>query len=391
MAADAKKILRYLEEHKGEMEAFLRKMVEAESPSRDAASQEAVFEILSEKLEALEFSVWRMPGKLTGGYLTAKPRHRQKRLPVQLLIGHCDTVWDKGTLPEMPLEKLDGRLKGPGVFDMKAGLTQIIFALQTIQALGLPLEVTPICIVNSDEEIGSRESTSAIRRLAKIADRAYILEPPLGLDGKLKTARKGLARFTVTVKGKAAHAGLNPGQGVSAILELSHQIQQLFALNDPERGVTVNVGMIEGGISPNVIAPESKAVADVRAPTLKDAELVTEKILALQPVHPDVVLEVEGGFGRMPMEKTPRNNRLWESAKCTAKQIGLHLQDGAAGGGSDANTTSLFTATLDGLGTTGDGAHAAHEFIFLEKMTERTALLVLLLLLPPTKSKTDVS
>ncbi len=391
MTADAKKILRYLEEQKGEMEAFLRQMVAAESPSRDAASQEAVFEILTKKMEALDFSVWRMPGKHTGGYLTAKPRQRQKRLPVQLLIGHCDTVWEKGTLHDMPLKKLDDRLKGPGVFDMKAGLTQIVFALQTIQALGLPLEVTPICIVNSDEEIGSRESTAAIRRLAKIADRAYILEPPLGLDGKLKTARKGLARFTITVKGRAAHAGLNPGQGVSAILELSHQIQQLFSLNDPEQGVTVNVGMIEGGVSPNVVAPMGKAVADVRAPTLKDAELVTEKILTLQPVHPDVELEVEGGFGRMPMEKTPRNSRLWESARSTAEQIGLQLQDGTAGGGSDANTTSLFTATLDGLGTTGDGAHADHEFIFLEKMTERTALLVLLLLLPPTKPKTDTS
>ena len=387
MEVQAEQVQQYLEARRDEMNAFLHLLVATETPSRDARSQDAIFKIFEKRFFQTGYAIRRWPGKLTGGYLIAKPRQRMKKQPLQLLIGHCDTVWAKGTLQNMPFEEVGGHLRGPGIFDMKAGLTQMVFALQTIRDLGLTLPATPVCLINSDEEIGSRESTPAIRRLAKIADRAYVLEPPLGLDGKLKTARKGLGRFTLTVKGKAAHAGLNPGEGASAILELSHQIQKLFALNDPQRGITVNVGVIEGGMSPNVVAPESKAVADVRVPTLDDVDELTQKIMSLQPVNPGVRLEVEGGFGRPPMEKTPRNEKLWLAAREAAYRLGLNLQDGAAGGGSDANTTSLYTATLDGLGATGDGAHAAHEFIFLEKLLERTALLVLLLLLPPLKGE----
>ncbi len=382
MTAIADRICQYLEEQKPNMEKFLRALVALETPSHDAGSQEAILSLLRDKFESEDYSTVYMPGQQTGGYLVAKPRQRIKNQRTQLLIGHCDTVWEKETLLKMPIEKSNGRLSGPGVFDMKAGLTQMVFALQAIRSLDIPLHLTPVCLINSDEEIGSKESTGTIRRLAKIARRAFILEPPLGLDGKLKTARKGLGRFTITVKGKAAHAGLNPGDGVSAILELSHQIQELFSFNDPERGITVNVGMIEGGNSPNVVAPLGKAVADVRAPSLEDAQYITWKINELKPVNPDVQIEVEGGFGRLPMEKTARNDRLWQRAQKEAKKIGVNLKDSTAGGGSDANTTSLFTATLDGLGTTGDGAHALHEFIFLEDMIERTALLTLLLGLP---------
>jgi glutamate carboxypeptidase len=223
--------------------------------------------------------------------------------------------------------------------------------------------------------------------LARITDRALILEPPLGTDGRLKTARKGIGRFTITVKGKAAHAGLNPEQGVSAIMELSHQIQQLFALNDPQKGITVNVGMIEGGISANVVAPEGRAVADVRVATQKDAEWVTQKIVGLKPQNPETKVEVEGGIGRPPMEATPRNQTLWHLAQSLGSSIGLELEQGMAGGGSDGNTTSQYTATLDGLGTVGDGAHAIHEHIRVDSLTQRTTLLALLLLAPPLINK----
>lgn len=364
------------------MEAFLKQLAAVETPSRNPRAQDALFGMLTVKFEELGYQCLRMPGRQTGGYLLARPAQRQQRRPVQLLIGHCDTVWEKGTLQSMPVEETDGRLKGPGIFDMKAGLAQMAFALQAIGNLDLPVEATPVCLINSDEEIGSRESTPAIRRLARIARRAFVLEPPLGLDGKLKTARKGLGRFTITVRGIAAHAGLEPGKGASAILELSHQIQRLFALNDPEKGITVNVGMVEGGVSPNVVAPISKAVVDVRAPTQEDASRISEAIFGLQPATAGASVEVEGGFGRPPMERTPRNRRLWRQAQKAGERMGLELQEAAAGGGSDGNTASLYTATLDGLGTTGDGAHAAHEFIFLDKLLERTALLALLLLLP---------
>lgn len=281
----------------------------------------------------------------------------------------------------MPWIRENGRVKGPGVYDMKAGLTQILFALQTIRALGLELPYLPVVLINSDEEKGSRDATPAIRRLAKMARRAFVLEPPLGLEGKLKTARKGLGRFILTVKGKPAHAGLDPGKGASAILELSHQIQQLFALNDSERGITVNVGMIEGGTSANVIAPTSRAVVDVRVLTQEDGERVAEEIRGLRAHTPGTELRIEGGIGRPPMEKTDRNQQLWQDARRAGEALGLTLEEATAGGGSDGNTTSLYTATLDGLGTPGDGAHAHHEFIFADRLIERTALLTLLLLM----------
>lgn len=378
--ATTKNIIAYLESKQSEMLEFLEQLVLIETPTTDFEAQEPLLNLLKNQFDLLNYSFIKMPGKQSGGFLFARPKNRKKFWPVQLLIGHCDTVWPIDTLDSMPLSYENGKIKGPGIYDMKAGLTQIIFALKTIQALDLEPPFTPIILINSDEEKGSRESTNAIRRLAKIATRAFVMEPPLGLDGKLKTARKGLGRFTLTVIGKPAHAGLEPGKGVSAILELSYQIQQLFALNDASKGISVNVGMIEGGVRPNVVAPSSKAVVDVRVLTEEDGEIITKKIQGLKAQNPEVELTIEGGIGRPPMEKTKRNHQLWLTAKKTGKIIGLELQEGTAGGGSDGNTTSLFTATLDGLGTVGDGAHAHHEFIFSEKLIERTVLLTHLLL-----------
>jgi glutamate carboxypeptidase len=212
--------------------------------------------------------------------------------------------------------------------------------------------------------------------------RVFVLEPSLGPEGRLKTARKGVGRFTVKIKGKAAHAGLDPEQGASAILELSHVVQALFALNDPAKGVTVNVGTIEGGLRPNVIAPESGAVVDVRVRTQHDADRITREIHALTPTVPGTELEIDGCIGRPALEPTQQNRQLWHLAKELSKEISLDLKEGLAGGGSDGNTTSLYTATLDGLGPVGDGAHAPHEFLYVDETLKRTALLTLLLLSP---------
>lgn len=369
------------------MEEFLKELVALESPSRDPNAQEALFQILENELFQLGFYTLRIPGEKTGGYLFARPRSRDRKKKLQLIIGHCDTVWEKDTLSKMPITQLDGKLTGPGIYDMKAGLTQMIFALKTIDELNLIAPLTPVLLINSDEEIGSFESERTIERLAKVSDRAYVMEPPLGLHGKLKTARKGIGRFTLTVEGKAAHAGLDPGKGVNAIVELSSLIQQLYAMNDYERGITVNVGMIEGGISPNVVAPSSTAVVDVRVTNLEDGQSVSDKILALQPISPEVNLQIEGGIGRPPMERTPRNRALWKLAKTQGLLLGLELEEATAGGGSDGNTTSLYTATLDGLGTTGDGAHAVHEHILTDQLSERTALLAMLLLADEVKKR----
>ena len=379
----ANHIREFLEGHHEKIIQFLKDLVALESPSREKEKQHIILDFLKVKFESIGYQVIKVPGKNTGGYLYARPVDRDRSLPLQLIIGHCDTVWPTDTIKTMPISYENGMIKGPGIYDMKAGLTQLFFSLMALKDIPVPLKVTPIILINSDEEIGSRESTNSIKRLAKISNRAYVLEPPLGLEGKLKTARKGLGRFTLTVTGKAAHAGLDPEKGINAIVELSHQVQQLYAMNDFEKGITVNVGMIEGGISPNVVAPESKAVVDVRVLNDADGKLITNKIMVLKPFLPNVQLTIEGGIGRPPMEKTPRNQELWKIAEQHGRELGIDLEQATSGGGSDANTTSIFTATLDGLGTPGDGAHAPHEYVFENKLVERTSLLTLLLLTEP--------
>lgn len=382
----AEEVKRHLRKEAPAMQEFLRELVHKESPSQNKAAIEDIMSFLQVEFETLGYVCFRFPGKETGGFLYARPALRKKNKPIQLLVGHCDTVWGLKSIEKMPVQEKNGKMTGPGIYDMKAGITQILFALRTLKELSVSVSVTPVVLINADEEIGSRESTRAIAHLARISNRAFILEPPLGLEGKIKTARKGVGRFFLKIQGKAAHAGLDPEKGVSAIVELSHQVQRLYAMNDSERGITVNVGMVTGGTSANVIAAESTAVIDVRIYNSKDAAFITHQIYSLKPVHEDVTLVVEGGIGRQPMEKNPRNENLWQRAKASGELLEIDLEEATAGGGSDGNTTSSYTATLDGLGTTGDGAHAVHEFIFKEKLTERTALLVILLLEDPLNS-----
>ena len=385
----ATEIITYLKDNHKPMLALLKELVAIESPSNNKEALKNVIRFLRKELEQLGFYTLHVSGKNTGGYLYARPLIRKKNTPLQLLIGHCDTVWELHTIKDMPVVQSNGKLSGPGVFDMKAGIIQILFSLRAIKALQLDLAVTPIILINTDEEIGSHESTPIIKRLSKLVHRAFVLEPPLGLEGRLKTARKGVGRFTITVKGKAAHAGLDPEKGVNAIVELSHQVQRLYAMNDFDKGITVNVGLIEGGYASNVIAAESKATIDVRVYNIEDGAYITDRIHQLKPILDNVELRIEGRIGRPPMTQTSRNKHLWENAEANGKLIGLNLEQATAGGGSDGNTTSLYTATLDGLGTPGDGAHATHEFIFSDKLIERTALLTLLMLNDAaTKNKT---
>ena len=368
------------------MTALLKDLVLMETPSTDAAAQAQILHRLKAEFEEIDYRVNLIPGRNSGGHIYAAAKYRGKRQPAQLMLGHCDTVWPIGTLEEMPLELEAEILRGPGVYDMKAGLVEIIYALRAIESLGLRPSVAPLCFINSDEEIGSRESTRYVRALAQRVDRCMVLEPSLGPSGKIKTARKGVGRFEVTVQGKAAHAGLDPGAGASAILELSHVIQKLFELNDPERGTSVNVGVIDGGIRPNMVAPQSRAVIDVRVKNKEDAARIEYAIHNLEAETEGVILTIEGTIGRPPMERTEDNQQLWRIAQQLAGDIDLELEQGTAGGGSDGNTTSLYTATLDGLGAVGDGAHAHHEHINIDLLPERCALLTLLLLAPPLKT-----
>lgn len=334
----------------------------------------------------------REPG-IPGGprHVYARPETRSHGSPIQLVIGHYDTVWPIGTVAERPFSVDGNVIRGPGVFDMKGGLVQIVLAIRTLRELRLEPAITPVVFVNADEEIGSRTSSRYIRMLAKRADRAFIVEPAMGDAGNIKTERKGIGRFTIRVFGKAAHAGLDPEGGASAILELSHIIQKLFAMNNAEKGITINVGTVDGGIQPNVIAPHSSAVVDVRVPTKADGEEIERRIRALKPETPGVRLRIDGRIGRPSMEATPRNRKLWMLAQQRGQELGLELHDARAGGGSDGNTTSQFTATLDGLGPVGDGAHALHEFLYIDKTLERAALLAMLLLSPPVNESAHPS
>jgi glutamate carboxypeptidase len=381
--ATASRILQYVREQQSGMLKLLDHLVAAESPSSVPGTHRLIVAVLTEALTALGFRVRTLHTGNSHKHIFARRHERRRELPRQLLVGHFDTVWPLGTTAQRPLVVADNIVRGPGVFDMKGGLAQIVFALKVIKELDLALPLEPLIFFNSDEEIGSHTSTRYIGALARCAQRAYVLEPSLGEEGAIKTERKGIGRFTVTVHGKSAHAGLDPEGGASAILELSHVIQALFALNDAEQGITVNVGTIDGGIQANVIAPHSRAVVDVRVPTVDIGERITRTIHELQPTTPGVRLTIEGGIGRPSMEQTPRNRRLWDQAVALGSELGLDLQQARAGGGSDGNTTSQYTATLDGLGPVGHGAHADHEFLYLDRTLERTALLALLLLAPP--------
>ena len=398
-------ILNAVGEQRDEFLGFLEKLVVHESPSLVPESQEPIFELIGEALDEIGYEIRRIPGNESGGQLLAAPSGSDfggvdlvdstpdsgSLGPVQLLIGHCDTVWPIGTLKKMPVRIDDSIMRGPGVFDMKAGLAQTIFALQTLHRLDLEPALMPLVFINSDEEIGSNDSAANIVRLAQFASRVFVMEPALGLSGKLKTGRKGVSQFVVNVTGKAAHAGLDPEAGASAILELSHQLQRLFDLNDPLKGVSVNVGTIGGGLRPNVIAPESQAIVDVRVPDSIEAERITAAIHGLEPATKGVSLRVEKSLERAPMERTPRNQALWQLALESATDLGLEIEQGISGGGSDGNLTSPFVATLDGLGAVGDGAHANHEYINVAKSVERCALLAMLVMAEnPTSGGKDV-
>ena len=380
--ARAQSILEYLAGQRDAMVEMLVSLVEKESPTDVVASQAAVQSQLSDALCELGFGVRHVPGRETGGHLFAVPEHRERGKPAQLLIGHSDTVWPLGTLETMPVVVENGHVRGPGTFDMKAGIVQGIFALRALRELGHQPPATPVWFINSDEETGSPESKRYVRLIAKHVARAFVLEPALGLVGHLKTARKGVGRFVVRVHGKAAHSGLDPTGGASAIHELMHVVQRLHAITDLERGVTVNVGVVRGGSRVNVIAAEAEAEVDVRILSASDGEAIAETIHAMRALTPGTSLEIEGGIQIPPLERTARNRLLWQAAAAAGGRLGMDLTEDISGGGSDGNTTSLYTATLDGLGPRGDGAHANHEHVEIESLVDRAALVAELLMSP---------
>lgn len=387
MTPRAKKLHQYFIDHRDDFLSLLRSLVEQETPSDKPETFSEIWDMLSEEFESLDYSVTFHEGSQTAGQIVCTPADFNPDRPSQLIVGHCDTVWQTGTLREMPYKIEDGAVWGPGVYDMKSGICMMIFALRALRKIEEHPSVQPIFLINSDEEIGSEESDDLIIDKAKGAERTFVLEPSLGTEGKIKTQRKGIGEFEIIISGKPSHAGLDPDEGVSAILGLSHIVQQLFKLNRPEEGITVNVGTIEGGQRSNVIAAKSKAVVDVRVPTKEEGERIENEIYNLEPEIEGVELEVSGGIRRPPLEKKEANEQLWQVIQELGKELDLDLQEGTSGGASDGNLTNLYSPTIDGLGAVGEGAHAYHEKIFLDETLKRAALFTLFLLEPSMDPK----
>jgi glutamate carboxypeptidase len=361
---------------------FLRELVECESPSDDAAAVSRCVELLAASVAGIA-KVKTFPGGRYGKNLlmTFQLRGPRKKKPGRVLgVGHSDTVWPVGTLKAMPWREADGRLWGPGVFDMKAGLVIFIAAMKTLQALDLPVSREVALWIVSDEEVGSESSRPLTERLAKESSAVLIPEPAAGPDGKLKTARKGVGDYVVKVRGKSAHAGLDFQAGASAIVELARQIEKIATFTELSKGLTVNPGVVSGGTRTNVIAAEAQVEVDMRIARMKDYAPLHRKFMGLRAVDKRCEVDVSGGLNRPPMERTKGVAALFGAAQgLAAAYLGLRLDECAVGGGSDGNfTAGLGIPTLDGLGAVGEGAHAVNESIVAEKMAERAALLALL-------------
>src|SRR5271169_4051766 len=367
-------VLRWLTDHQSEIVREVREMVVRESPTHDKSACDSLCSYLAQRFEALGGKVKIHRQHKAGNHLQVDFAGARGRKPA-LLLGHYDTVYDLGTLKTMPWREDKGRLCGPGVFDMKGGIAQIMFALRALREVkGGPPRPVKVWLV-SDEEEGSDSSRALTEKLAARCAAVLVCEPA-GPRGALKTARKGVGGFVIKVTGQASHSGLDFEKGQSAILELSHQIQAVSRLTDLQRGITLNVGVIRGGTRTNVVAAEAVAEVDLRIARKSDGPVMEHKVKSLRPVNRKCQLHIEGGVNRPPMERTKQVAALFEMARKIGFELGFLLDEIAVGGGSDGNfTAGIGVPTLDGLGAVGEGAHAPHESVVAAELPKRAALL----------------
>jgi glutamate carboxypeptidase len=370
-------LLRYARQKEGEIVALIREFVECESPSDNPASINRFTDLMAERVKDMASVRTYSGGNTRGKHIRCEFALPGARKQGQILaLGHSDTVWPLGTLAAMPFRQSKGRLWGPGVFDMKGGLAFFIFAMRALWELEVPVARRVILQVNSDEEIGSPSSRALTEDAARMSAAVLVLEPGTGLDGKLKTARKGVGDYTLTVRGRAAHAGLDFSNGASAILEMSRQIEKIAGFTRLDRGITVSPGVIQGGTRSNVIPAECRAEIDVRIPRASAGAYLDRRFASLKPFDKRCTIEVSGGLNRPPMERSAGTRALFRKAKALAAELGVSLEESSTGGGSDGNfTAALGVPTLDGLGAVGEGAHAPNESILMERIADRTALL----------------
>jgi glutamate carboxypeptidase len=365
-------VLAYTQRHAEPIIELIRELVECESPSDDAPALARMRDLLAERVAPIaKVKSTRTPHLLAEMLLPG--RRRQGQI---LVLGHFDTVWPVGTLARMPFRREGGRLWGPGVLDMKGGIAFFLWAMRALRELELPVGRKVVLLLTADEETGSATSRQLVEQQAKASSAVLVLEPGTGLEGKLKTARKGVGVYQLHVRGKAAHAGVDPENGASAVVELARQIVRIAGWSDPARGVTLNPGVIAGGTRSNVVAAEARAEIDVRVAKLRQAAALDRKLRGLKPFDPRCALTWTGGVNRPPMERTREIVRLFRLAQGLAAELGVRLEESMTGGGSDGNfTAALGVPTLDGLGAVGEGAHAAHESILIDRIADRTALL----------------
>jgi glutamate carboxypeptidase len=378
--AHPKELLKWLKPQLPRMLKVLRDFVQSESPSTEKAPADVCAQIVAAEWRSRGLTVELLEPKHRGAHLRASAPPASGKSSGQLLVlGHYDTVYASGTLANMPFRVRAGRAFGPGVFDMKAGIVQALFALDAVLHAKIKLRKKIVFLWTSDEEIGSDSSRKLIESEAGRSDAVFVLEPSLGARGLLKTARKGVGEAELIVHGCASHAGLAPEKGVNAIHELALQIARVNEWNDLPRGISINAGRISGGTRVNVIPHHAQAVLDLRALRIADMRKIEERLQVLRPILPGARLEVRGGFNRVPLERK-LSAKLFAKAAILAQQMGLTIGEGTAGGGSDGNlTAALGIPTLDGLGAVGDGAHSPGEFIETRSMPERAALLAALL------------
>ena len=369
-------LLSFARANEARMTALIRSFVECESPSDDSAAVTRFAELVADTA-APYAKVRTMPGGRFGRILTAEMKLPGRKKNGQVLaLGHSDTVWAMGTLREMPFRAQDGRLWGPGVLDMKAGIAFFLVAVQGLRELDIAVPSKVLLQLNPDEEVGSEASRSLTEKNAAQSKAVLVLEPGTGLSGKLKTARKGVGDFTVKVKGRASHAGVDFAAGASAIVELARQIDRIAGFTREQSGITVNPGVIGGGTRSNVVAAEAWAEIDIRVLRLKDAPALEKRFRSLKPHDRRCTIEVSGGLNRPPMERSPGIVKLFRIAQRLGEDLGVNLEESLTGGGSDGNfTAALGVPTLDGLGAVGEGAHAAGESILADRMADRTALI----------------
>lgn len=375
---DHQPVLAFLQAHQDDMTRDLVRLVEMESPSDDKPSLDRLAAHLLAEAQALGADAELLPHPEAGAILCARWGAQHAR--GLLLLCHMDTVWDLRTVAQRPVRIGDGRLYGPGAYDMKGGIVNALWAIRALQVHALMPDRRITLLVTADEETGSATSRAVIEAEALAHDAVLVLEPAHPPHGALKTWRKGVGEYRLEVRGVASHAGAAHEQGVNALEELAHQVLAIQALTDYGRGTTVNVGVAGGGTRDNVVPDHAWADIDVRVMNAAEAERLHRALTSLQPQVKGAGVAVTGGMNRPPMERTPGGVALYRKAEAIAAALGFAVAETGTGGGSDGNfTAALGVPTLDGLGVTGDGAHAEHEHVILSSLPERAALLAGLL------------